>query len=74
MLVHEKMRDEHSAEEKAAYALECLWALAAGRHFTDKKGDPTIPRWSELTRQESAPGPEITRDDVKEKFRRLKRK
>ena len=65
----EKVRETAQREN---YLFDCLWAVASDMRFTHEK-KPTMPRWSELTGKKSEEKkPVLTKEMVKERFRRLK--
>lgn len=57
------------------YIADCLWVLAVGRTFNDEDGNISYPRWHEIDNpQKEHPVAQITKNDVKAQFLRLKRK
>lgn len=57
------------------YVADCLWAPATG-HLLKKEDESYVyPRWHEVVNpKKEVKGPEVTKDDVKAKFIRLKTK
>lgn len=70
LYIKAKETEKHRWEN---YITDCLWVQAVGRTFSDKNNNATFPRWHEIVNpQKNEPKAQITKQDVKAQFLRLK--